>query len=410
VDAEDIVQSAYRSFFVHAQSGEYQLTQSGDLWRLLASITLNKLYGQVERQTAAKRNPDREVPGGDYIKEAQAPEPSAAEIVGLIEELHLVIDSMLADEQLVLTSRLEGKSIEEISGLLNKSERTIRRLLTEAKRKIEQRLLAGESTTPKQIPSVDPYAPLLFSDYVLEQLLGSGGMGKVFRAREKSTGKMVAIKALHKARQSDERAVSQFTQEAQILANLRHPNIVGVRGLGQFPGGGYFMVMDFVDGVDLQSRLNQDPFSLAEVISIGKQVAGAVSHAHSQGIVHCDLKPGNVLLDQNGHVFVADFGFAFLIATDYATKANIIGGTAGYIAPEILSHESQPTPAADIYAIGMLLWVIATGDLPNDSNSLCEVDDHFAPLRPICQRCIAENPDSRYSTVKEVAQALAADL
>ncbi len=135
-----------------------------------------------------------------------------------------------------------------------------------------------------------------------------------------------------------------------------------------------------------------------------------VSHAHSLGIVHCDLKPGNVLLDQNGHVFVADFGFAFLITSEYATKANVIGGTAGYIAPEILSHESQPTPAADIYAIGVLLWLLATRDLPINSDSLPEAADQFAPLQPICQRCIAEDPGSRFSSMEEVTQALAAAL
>ena len=410
VDAEDIVQSAYRSFFVHALGDEYQLTQSGDLWRLLASITLNKLYGQIEKQTAAKRDPDREQMCDKLIAEAKAPEPTAAEVIGLVEEFHLIINSLSADEQLTLTSRLQGKSIEEISNLLNKSERTVRRLLLTAKRKIEQRLLVDKSAPPKQPISAAPDAPLLYSDYVLEQLLGSGGMGKVFRAREKSTGKLVAIKALHKPRQSDERAVSQFAQEAQILAKLRHPNIVGVQGLGQFPSGGYFMVMDFVDGVDLQSRLNREPFSLAEVTSIGMQVVDAVSHAHSHGIVHCDLKPGNILLDQNGQSFVTDFGFAFLIANDSTAKANTIGGTTGYIAPEILRHESQPTPAVDIYALGMLLWVLATGDSPSKPNALRQATDQFTTLNRICQRCLAENPGSRYPVVDEIARALAASL
>ncbi len=407
VDPEDIVQSAYRSFFVHAKDDAYQLAQSGDLWRLLASITLNKLYSQVEKQTAAKRNVDREEPGEFFADNEKAPDPSAAEVVAIIEELHLVINSLSPDEQLALTSRLQGKSIEEIGRLLDKSDRTVRRLLADAKGKIEQRLLADEPFVPKAQHSVSKLqAPLKYSDYILEQLLGSGGMGKVYRATEKKTGKIVAVKALHKSRQSDVRAVSQFVQEAQILAKLRHPNIVGVQGLGQFPGSGFFIVMDFVDGVDLQTRLDTGPLPLNETISIVKVVAQAVGHAHENGIVHCDLKPGNVLLDKNGQVSVTDFGFAFLVTDSPATTANSVGGTVGYMAPEILSLQSQPTPTADIYALGVLLWTLSTGELPKDSCFHGKDKEALVPMARIVRTCLAVDPSHRYQSTDELHKEL----
>ena len=408
VDAEDIVQSAYRSFFVHARDAEYQLANSGDLWRLLASITLNKLHRQIERQTAAKRSIDREEPADRSVANTEAPEPSAAEVVAIVEELQLVINTLVPDEQLILTSILQGQSIAEISGSIGKSERTARRLLAEVKRKIEQRLLVDKVFVPatRRRYATEPHAPLRYSDYLLEQMLASGGMGKVFRAREKCTGQQVAIKALHKSRQCDDRAVGQFVQEAQILARLRHPNIVGVQGLGRFPGGGYFIVMDFVDGVDLQSRLQQGPLPLSEVIRVMKEVATAVQYAHDQGVVHCDLKPGNVLLDKNEHVFVTDFGFAFLVGSPSEATENSIGGTVGYIAPEILRRQSRPTPAADVYALGMLMWTLATGKSPHEINYQHAVGDPLVGTYLICRRCLATEPNERYRSPKELIQDL----
>ncbi len=121
-------------------------------------------------------------------------------------------------------------------------------------------------------------------------------MARNYRATAKRTGKTVAVKALHKARQHDDRAVARFVQEAQILSTLRHSRIVGVEGLGQFAGGGYFLVMDFVDGTDLQARLPSGRLPVMKAVSILRDVASAVQHAHDHGGIHCDLKPANVLI------------------------------------------------------------------------------------------------------------------
>lgn len=316
IDPEDVVQSAYRSFFVHARNDEYQLTRSGDLWRLLARTTLNKLYGQIEKATACKRSVGREMPGEVALDDIQAREPSVVEVVAIGEQLQLILDGLSSDEQLVLSATLQGQSVAEISTSFGKSERTVRRLLKHARQQFEDRLLRRETLRQVEaVPSIDASkTPLAFSDYALEKLIGAGGMGKVYRARDKRTGRPVAFKALHKSLQSDQRAIAQIVQESEILARLRHPNIVGVHGLGRFPSGGYFIVMDFIKGSDLQARLKTGTLSIAEAVSIVKSIAGAVQHAHDHGIVHCDLKPGNILIDEEGHVFVTDFGFAFMLA------------------------------------------------------------------------------------------------
>ncbi|MCH9654822.1 MAG: protein kinase [Planctomycetes bacterium] len=320
-----------------------------------------------------------------------------------------MIQDLLPEERLVLTASLQGQDNIEISRSVQKSERTVRRLLASAKQKIEQRLLASDTSDEVSRTSVVEHdAPLLYSDYVLEQLLGSGGMGKVFRARVKDTQKKVAIKALHKVRQSDARAVSQFAKEAQVLTRLRHANIVRVEGLGRFPGGGYFMVMDYVDGVDLQSRLEVRPFPIQDALGVIKNVASAIGHAHDNGIIHCDLKPGNVLQNKNGNVLVTDFGFAFLIAGGSTTLGNSIGGTAGYIAPEIISCRSLPTPATDIYSLGVLLWTLVTGTLPEKPFTLFSVEDDLAPISRIVRRCLSDDPNKRYQTTTELQKEIMA--
>ena len=168
------------------------------------------------------------------------------------------------------------------------------------------------------------------------------------------------------------------------------------------------MVMDYVDGVDLQSRLEVRPFPIQDALGIIKNVASAIGHAHDNGIIHCDLKPGNVLQDKNGNVLVTDFGFAFLIAGGAATMGNSIGGTAGYMAPEIISCRSLPTPTTDIYSLGVLLWTLVTGTLPEKPFTLCSAEDELAHISSIVRRCLADDPKKRYQTTAELQLELTA--
>ncbi|MCA9214522.1 MAG: sigma-70 family RNA polymerase sigma factor, partial [Planctomycetales bacterium] len=332
IDADDVVQSAYRSFFAHAKDDEYQLTTAGDLWRLLASITLHKLHGQVDKHTAAKRSVNHEEAADATTGSARSPEPTPEEAAALIEDLQIALKALTPDERCVLTGTLQGQGETQLASTVKKSNRTVRRLLASARQKIEHQLLSTYAVEGRTASSPEEHAaPLQYSDYVLEKLLGSGGMGKVYRARTKRTGNMVAIKALHKVRQTDRRSVTRFVQESHLLTKLTHPGIVRVEGLGRFPGGGYFMVMEYIDGVDLQSQLESELFSLQDALEMVDRVAHAINYAHDNGIVHCDLKPGNILRRSNGDVLVTDFGFACLLSEFDGMASNSVGGTAGYI-------------------------------------------------------------------------------
>ena len=222
VDAEDVVQSAYRSFFVHAEAGDYTLTNSGDLWRLLAKITLHKLYGQIEKQQAEKRNVDREDRDEVSIAEKQTPEPTPVEAIAVAELLQVAMAKLAPAEREVIAASLQGQTVEEIGGAMDKSQRTVRRHLATAKQKIEQCLLDRGSEEPAQIVVTSAEAPLAYSAYVLEELRGSGGMGKVYRAREKSTGDIVAIKALHKTRQRERPKLPALYVRSYWQFQMRH--------------------------------------------------------------------------------------------------------------------------------------------------------------------------------------------
>ena len=410
IDAEDVVQSAYRSFFVHANDGRYNLDRSGDLWRLLAATTLNKLRGQIEKQTAAKRSINQEE-NFDAIETLAARQPTIVDVIAVGEQLSLAMGHLTDDQRTVLAATLQGQSVEEISRTIGKSQRTVRRLLSQAKQEFERHLLnenAPKTCSPaaSQLAIANSQAPLRFEDFVLEKLLGSGGMGKVYRAKDRRSSKKVAVKSLHKARQSDPRAVAQFVQEANILSKLRHPNIVGVEGLGRFPGGGFFLVMEFIDGTDLQHRLKPGPLPTRDAIAICRDVAAAVQHAHEHGIIHCDLKPANVMLAADGRVVVTDFGFAHMLTerSDAATAS--IGGTAGFLPPELLNFSSHPTTSTDIYSLGALLWRMITGVVPDGVEDVHSNIGKTSSIAEVCRRCLARQPEERYTAVADFIDEL----
>jgi eukaryotic-like serine/threonine-protein kinase len=412
LDPEDVVQSAYRSFFIHAKDDEFQLSDAGDLWRLLARITLNKLYGQVEFHTAARRTVVQEVAAASHA-EPIAIEPTPAEVVAIGENLQRVYDDLGPIQREVLTAHLRGNGVNSIASTTNRSPRTVRRILTDVRTKIERQL--SLSTNPRQdfvgigpTSVADSLAPLPYNDFVLERLVGAGGMGKVYRALQQSTGAYVAIKALLKSRQMELRAVEKFLQEGQILSTLHHPNIVGFKGIGRFPGGGFFLAMAFVDGKDLQSQITTVPLNSVRAAHVVRDVAVAIAHAHSKNIVHGDLKPANVILDQTGQVVVTDFGLAqFVAQKDKPNRPTwLVGGTVGYIAPEVLASGTSPTIAADIYGLGALLFALSTGRPPQRPFSLSTDDEVTAEISQICARCLEIDPSARHRSANQLVEQL----
>jgi DNA-directed RNA polymerase specialized sigma24 family protein len=409
VDGEDVAQSTFRSFFVHAANNEYALARSGDLWRLLSCIATNKLRGQIEHQTAAKRAIAREdAAGGALVNEATlADQPTPEELLATIEQWELATDRLPDLEQAVLAARLRGESIETMAATLGKSPRTIRRALASARQAIEAALLDalpdnGDAPAPlaDMLSAVagEGVLQLAYADFTLERLLGAGGMGKVYGAVQRSTGRTVAVKALHKARQSDRRAVKKFVEEAAILARLDHPGIVRFDGIGRFPGGGFFLVLEYVEGVDLQTRLERGPLEVEEAVRTVAAVADAVGYAHAQGIVHGDVKPANVLVARNGRVVVTDFGLAQFVAdrNGRAGRSRIIGGTEGYLAPEVRLGE-MPTVASDVFSLGALLRTLLAGG-----------EAGWLAVGDVVARCLAEDAGERFSSAGEVARTLRA--
>jgi serine/threonine-protein kinase len=230
-------------------------------------------------------------------------------------------------------------------------------------------------------------------------------MGKVYRATNRNSRQQVAIKTLHKARQRDRRVVEKFLQEAEILARLDHPNIVKFHGVGRFPGGGYFIAMEYVDGTDLQTRLNQAALTVEKAVTIVCTVATAIAYSHSHGIVHGDLKPANVLIDRSQRVVVTDFGLAQFIA-EPDEPAWIVGGTAGYTAPEVRIGGHLPRPAADIYSLGAVLVALTSGAPPTNSEFPNLAAIASPAFSQISAKCLALDPAHRFKTAQQLIEML----
>src|SRR5262249_11777210 len=205
----------------------------------------------------------------------------------------------------IVELRLQGHEAEEIAALVGRSARTIRRVLAWLGEELRRRL---DAAAP---PQGDPVT-IEYSEVVLQRQLGQGGMGKVYRARWR--GGAVAVKLLPKPLRGHAPVAARFLEGAALLGRVRHPGIVAVRGLGRRPDRGHFLVMDLVEGGDLARRLAAGPVEVSDAIRWTAEAADAIEHAHRQGIVHCDLKPSNLLLDLDGRVRVTDFGLARTLA------------------------------------------------------------------------------------------------
>jgi tRNA A-37 threonylcarbamoyl transferase component Bud32 len=224
----------------------------------------------------------------------------------------------------------------------------------------------GGTTATGEIPTI-PRIGVAFPQLEILELIGRGGMGFVFKARQPHLDRYVALKLLPDKLASDPQFAERFNREGRFLAKLNHPNIVSIFDFGQ-AGGFYFLLMEYVDGVNLRQAMQAGRFSPAEALAIVPRICEALQYAHEQGVLHRDIKPENILLDAKGRVKIADFGIAKLVGEDaqafHLTGTGAALGTPHYMAPEQFEKPSQVDHRADIYSLGVVFYEMLTGELP----------------------------------------------
>ena len=309
----------------------------------------------------------------------------------------------------------------------------------------------GGHTPPFNPPTVEELAKL-FPQLEILELIGKGGMGAVYKARQKQLDRLVALKILPPGIGNESAFAERFAREARALAKLNHPNIVTLYEFGQVGSRRgneadqaqstaslhvgdneiYYFLMEYVDGVTLRKLLNAGCVAPREALAIVPQICDALQFAHDQGIVHRDIKPENILLDRRGRVKVADFGLAKIVAavcdrrewdepeprqsltaaTSDLTDAGKVMGTPNYMAPEQKEHPTEVDHRADIYALGVVFYQMLTGELPGQRleppSRKVQID---VRLDEVVLRALEKNPEQRYqqaSLLKTDVETLAA--
>ncbi|HEX8825689.1 MAG TPA: protein kinase [Archangium sp.] len=260
--------------------------------------------------------------------------------------------------------------------------------------------------------------------YALEALVGRGGMGRVYRARDVLVGDLVALKTLDLGKDPGTEAVERFRREVRLARRISHPNVARMHDLGEHEGQ-HFLTMEFVEGVDLRSLLAREgALAPARATRIVLAVCEGLAAAHAAGVVHRDLKPANVLVEKGGRIVLTDFGIARALADEAAQHTQGTAGTPMYMAPEQLSG-GEVDARTDLYAVGLMLYELLTAAMPFSGDSPLAVA--FARLRQpppdprtkaavpdalaeLVLRCLAREPEGRPASAAQLAQALRAWL
>lgn len=270
-------------------------------------------------------------------------------------------------------------------------------------------------------PELDAVRTAFADRFRVETLLGRGGMGSVYKAKELTLDRYVALKIVPDSRRTNAQFVERFRREARIAARLRHPRIVSVHDVGTLEGFPYFS-MDYIEGGTLRAVVERRGSLPAEdAISIVVEICRAVGHAHSKGVIHRDLKPENVMIDTEGDVFVMDFGLARATEERALTASGVIMGTPFYMSPEQLAGEKLDE-RSDVYAIGLILLYCLTGDdlfaaegisgvLAKHAGTRIEDVVDATPrippnLRELAVSMLQEDRNMRTRTVREVLERL----
>ena len=387
-DPEDIVLSAWRSFFVGCERGRFDVPADDDLWPLLMTLTLRKLARKVAQQSAECRQFRRDVSlnspaaATDWL----ACDPSPEQAIDFAEELEVVLRQLSQADRDILLLRLEGEPHVAIAERLQISDRTVRRGLQRIREIVLKRMpeatAHAKPETPDLFAGLLPSAPpqrkrppptshtssmspelkvIPFDQLFLKQMIGFGGMGKVYRADWRTSGAEVAVKFLRKRMWHRPGVVQRLQHESRVMHGIQHPHIVRHFGWGETPGQGCYLVMELVNGGNVEHWRERAEPSLGQIVQCGMEVAEALKMAHSRGIVHGDVTPRNVLLNETVGFVLTDFGFSQTLAT----PTTPLGGTPAFLAPEQVSPLFGEIDArTDVYGLcGLLFWLI-TGQTP----------------------------------------------
>lgn len=302
--------------------------------------------------------------------------------------------------------------------------------MDDARPNVKTRILVEENATdkPRGENHVQSWrmatenAPLLNKRYKLLNPIGQGGMAVVFKAQDLSLGRLVAVKVLRENLTSDPEFLARFQQEARAAANLAHPNIVTVHDFGR-DGGRYYIVMEYIEGKDLKSLIKDGaPFPLDHALDLCIQICAGVGYAHRAGLVHCDIKPQNILVTGDGRVKITDFGIARALANVRPGETtDVVWGSPQYYSPEQAAGE-HPTPASDVYSIGVVMFEMLAGRLPfvastQQSLAIMHLREEpprlslFNPQVPemlerIVHKVLAKEPAARYRTADQLGRIL----
>lgn len=285
---------------------------------------------------------------------------------------------------------------------------------------VETEVVSGAQTasgfTP---PTVAELAPL-FPQLEIIELLGRGGMGAVYKARQRELDRMVALKILPPSIGTDPAFAERFSREAKALARLNHPGIVTIYDFGRADKL-FFFLMEFVDGANLRQLLELGRVSPREALAIVPQICDALQFAHDQGVVHRDIKPDNILVDRRERVKVADFGVAKLVGQGEVTgggagpapgapsltEAGTLMGTPSYMAPEQIERPAEVDHRADIYALGVVFYQMLTGELPDKKLQPPSRKVHIdVRLDDVVLQALEQQPQRRYQTASEMKTAV----
>ncbi|MEM8910118.1 MAG: protein kinase [Planctomycetota bacterium] len=263
--------------------------------------------------------------------------------------------------------------------------------------------------------------------YELIELIGHGGMGVVYTARERSLDRMGAIKVLAPTVANDAAAGQRFLREARAAASVVHPNIITIHAVSDSPPLPY-LVMEYVEGVSLQQQLDSgSPISFENTVRIGRQMAAGLDAAHKSGLVHRDVKPANILLNaRTGKVLLSDFGLALAAGSSRYTSSGTLVGTAAYVAPEALEGSSTADHRSDLYGMGVVLYAMCTGSSPFQAENLLATIRRVAASDPrpltevktdvpvwfsrLVARLLNKDPNERFQTAADVHLALGKGL